>query len=160
MLRVLECYRGAWMDAVDDLLEAQNLSAARLVSAKRKLLQTGHFTLLHSVIANHFEGLRTPAETWIPADEFGFILYKRIGQLIDTTRQHLKDLTDWGFLDRHTGNRFLVRVPEPVAHRFRVALTEATADMVPPVTRLLQALPQLGEQNGKIVEFDKAKVSR
>ncbi|HTZ72183.1 MAG TPA: FHA domain-containing protein [Acetobacteraceae bacterium] len=121
-LEAVAVLNGAWLALVDRLADAQGLSQARRLEARRHLLATSHRTLLLLAIARHTEsGL---AGNGMLADRMAAILLERTGQNFQTTRDHIASLLAFGALERRPGRALAVGLAAGAVRHVDSTLTE------------------------------------
>jgi hypothetical protein len=134
LLRPLEIYTEQWAGAVDRVFEAGSLSPARRMDAKRHLISSSHWNLLHSAVRWHYEAAGAPAaaKTGILADRLAARLLQLTGQTLQTTRDHITYLLEVGLFQRMPGKALHVAVSGLAMREIHLALGR-TAERLPPV---------------------------
>ena len=131
VLHTLDTYTAAWLTAADRLMEALNLSNARRAEARRRLMSTSYWTLMHRAIAHRFESRASGAEDeGLMADQLASVLLELTGQGIQTTRDHISALTELGLFERRRGRVLRVALAVQAAHHFDQMLAGFTLDVL------------------------------
>lgn len=137
VLQTLDAYTSAWLSAADRLMEALSLSNARRAEARRRLMSTSYWTLMHRAIAHRFETRAAGQEDeGLMADQLAAVLLDLTGQGIQTTRDHISALTDLGLFERRRGRVLRVALAAPAADHFDRMLAGFALDMVDAATKL------------------------
>ena len=137
VLQTLDAYTSAWLSAADRLMEALSLSNARRAEARRRLMSTSYWTLMHRAIAHRFETRAAGQEDeGLIADQLAAVLLDLTGQGIQTTRDHISALTDIGLFERRRGRVLRVALAARAADHFDRMLFGFALDMVDAATKL------------------------
>ena len=137
VLQLLDAYTSAWLAAADRLMEAMNLSNARRAEARRRLMSTSYWTLMHRAIAHRFDNHDTGHEDeGLMADQLAAVLLELTGQGIQTTRDHISALTELGLFERKRGRVLRVALAVQAAHHFDQMLAGFAQDVSETAARL------------------------
>jgi hypothetical protein len=175
LLRALQQYREPWNDAVDLILDAYRdrggrpLLGPRLEAAKRKLMRTSYWILLHVAVERHYVRVCGDAESaGLAPEEFALELLQRADQASSTTQHQIRELEGLGFLSRMEGaERRCWRLSDAAAEHLRAALAQTAAELPGLIGRLAAFQPpcdptgvdslksqgtsgRLGEQTSKV----------
>jgi hypothetical protein len=152
LLQPLDVYAEQWGLAVDRVFESGRLSPARRMDAKRHLISSSHWNLLHSAVRWHYETLGlAAAKSGILADRLAAQLLQLTGQTLQTTRDHIAYLLEVGLFQRMPGKALHVAVSNTAIKEIDQALSH-TAERLPPVLEALfgRATPVLVRREGPI----------
>jgi hypothetical protein len=127
ILRPLDVYAAHWSAAVDEIFDQGRLSPARRSDAKRNLISSSHWNLLHNAMNWQYEA--GPAETGILADRLAARLLELTGQTLQTTKDHIGYLIEIGLFRRMKGKALHIRVPDPAMRHLEAALRETAAEL-------------------------------
>ena len=149
LLRALQRYREPWNDATDLVLDAYRdhegrpLLGPRLEAAKRKLMRTSYWMLLHVAVERYYARACGDAESaGLAFEEFALELLRRADQASSTTQHQIRELEELGFLSRMEGTeRRCWRLSEAAAAHLRAALAQPAAEFPDLVRRLVTFLP-------------------
>jgi hypothetical protein len=134
LLQPLEVYAEQWGLAVDRVFESGTLSPARRMDAKRHLISSSHWNILHSAVRWHYD--TRGSKTGVLADRLAAQLLQLTGQTLQTTRDHIAYLLEVGLFQRMPGKALHVAVSTPAISEIHQALGR-TAERLPAI---LQAL--------------------
>jgi hypothetical protein len=134
LLQPLEIYAGHWGLAVDRVFEAGPLSPARRMDAKRHLISSSHWNILHSAVRWHYD--TQGAKTGILADRLAAQLLQLTGQTLQTSRDHIAYLLEVGLFQRKPGKALHVAISNPAIAEIHLALGR-TAERLPPILEAL-----------------------
>jgi hypothetical protein len=137
LLQPLGVYAEQWGLAVDRVFESGRLSPARRMDAKRHLISSSHWNLLHSAVRWHYEATgSTAAKGGILADRLAAQLLQLTGQTLQTTRDHIAYLLEVGLFQRMPGKALHVAVSNTAIKEIDQALCR-TAECLPPILEAL-----------------------
>jgi hypothetical protein len=135
LLEPLQVYSEQWGGAVDRFFESGRLSQARRIDAKRHLISSSHWNLLHRAIRWHYEAEAAAAGSGgILADRLAAQLLQLTGQTIQTTRDHIAYLLEIGLFERAPGRALRVVVSKPAVSEIGPALGQ-TAERLPAILK-------------------------
>ena len=139
LLQPLEIYGEHWGEAVDRVFEAGKLSPARRMDAKRHLISSSHWNLLHSAVRWHYETEGSAeGKAGILADRLAAQLLQLTGQTLQTTRDHIAYLLEVGLFERMPGKALHVAISPAAIREIHLALGR-TAERLPAVLEALAA---------------------
>ena len=149
LLRALQHYREPWNDATDLVLDAYRdregrpLLGPRLEAAKRKLMRTSYWTLLHVAVERYYAAACGDAEAeGLAFEELALELLRRADQASSTTQDQIRELEELGFLSRMKGTeRRCWRLSEAAAAHFRAAMAQPAVEFPRLVSRLAATVP-------------------
>ena len=129
LLRAVETGQETWLAGAERVFEADNLSRARRIDARRHLLSISHSSLLLMALEQQFGATRQPAEEedGLLADQMAASLLGAIRQNFQTTRDHIAFLMRIGLLERRSGRALRVGLAQAAIAPFGAALDEAGA---------------------------------
>jgi pSer/pThr/pTyr-binding forkhead associated (FHA) protein len=105
------------------VFDAGRLSPARRLDAKRNLISSSHWNLLHNAVRNHYETEGTPAAlAGVLADRLAAQLLQLTGQTLQTTRDHINHLLEAGLFQRMKGKALHVSLTAEAMRQVHVAL--------------------------------------
>jgi hypothetical protein len=129
LLRALECCNESWLAAMERTFEANGLSTARRLEAKRHLLSPSH-QMLMLIALQRWYGMTSDHEgEGVLADDMAAELLRLLRQNFQTTRDHIAYLMQVCLLERRTGRALRVALPEAVATELDRALTLAAQEL-------------------------------
>jgi len=129
LVRAVECCNEYWMASIEQTFEANGLSMARRLEARRHLLSPSHRTLI-LVALQRWYGMSVADEgEGVLADDMAAELLRLLRQNFQTTRDHIGYLMQLGLLERRTGRALRVALAEPVAAELDRAMTRATQEL-------------------------------
>jgi hypothetical protein len=146
LLQPLDVYAEQWGLAVDRVFEAGHLSPARRMDAKRHLISSSHWNLLHGAVHWHYETLGSAAgKGGILADRLAAQLLQLTGQTLQTTRDHIAYLLEVGLFQRMPGKALHVAMSHAAITEIHTALGR-TAERLPAILEALfgRATPAAG----------------
>ena len=121
------------------MFEAGKLSPARRMDAKRHLISSSHWNLLHSAVRWHYETEGSAeGKAGILADRLAAQLLQLTGQTLQTTRDHIAYLLEVGLFERMPGKALHVTISTTAMHEIHLALGR-TAERLPAVLEALFA---------------------
>ena len=129
LLRALECCNEAWIAAMERTFEANNLSTARRLEAKRHLLSPSHQMLVLIALQRCYGMTSDDEGEGVLADDMAAELLRLLRQNFQTTRDHIAYLMQIGLLERRTGRALRVALPEPVATELDRSLVHAAEEI-------------------------------
>ena len=133
LLQPLDVYAEQWGLAIDRVFEAGRLSPARRMDAKRHLISSSHWNLLHSAVSWHYETRGSAAgKGGILADRLAAQLLQLTGQTLQTTRDHIAYLLEIGLFQRMPGKALHVAIAAPAIKEIHFALGR-TAERLPAI---------------------------
>jgi hypothetical protein len=133
LLQPLDVYAEQWGLAVDRVFESGRLSPARRMDAKRHLISSSHWNLLHSAVRWHYDTQGSPAgKGGILADRLAAQLLQLTGQTLQTTRDHIAYLLEVGLFQRMPGKALHVAISGPAIAQIHLALAR-TAERLPAI---------------------------
>lgn len=128
LLRAVETAQETWLAGAERVFEADNLSRARRIDARRHLLSISHSSLLLMALEQQFAAARQPeAEDGLLADQMAASLLGAIRQNFQTTRDHIAYLMRIGLLERRPGRALRVGLAAGAIGPFGAVLEEAGA---------------------------------
>jgi hypothetical protein len=137
LLQPLDVYAEQWGLAVDRVFESGRLSPARRMDAKRHLISSSHWNLLHSAVRWHYESRGSAVgKGGILADRLAAQLLQLTGQTLQTTRDHIAYLLEVGLFQRMPGKALHVAVSALAIKEIHLALGR-TAERVPAILEAL-----------------------
>ena len=137
LLQPLDVYAEQWGIAIDRVFEASRLSPARRMDAKRHLISSSHWNLLHSAVHGYYETRGSAAaKAGILADRLAAQLLQLTGQTLQTTRDHIAYLLEIGLFQRMPGKALHVAISAPAIKEIHAALGR-TADRLPAILEAL-----------------------
>ncbi len=129
LLRALECCNESWIAAMQRTFEANGLSTARRLEAKRHLLSPSH-QMLTLIALQRWYGMTSDDDgEGVLADDMAAELLRLLRQNFQTTRDHVAYLMQVGLLERRPGRALRVALPEPVAAELDRALAHAAQEL-------------------------------
>jgi hypothetical protein len=133
LLQPLDVYAEQWGIAVDRVFESGRLSPARRMDAKRHLISSSHWNLLHSAVTSYYETRGSAAgKGGILADRLAAQLLQLTGQTLQTTRDHIAYLLEIGLFQRMPGKALHVAISAPAISQIHLALGR-TAERLPAI---------------------------
>jgi hypothetical protein len=151
ILRPLDVYAAHWSAAVDEIFSQGRLSPARRSDAKRNLISSSHWNLLHNTLNWQYEA--GPADTGILADRLAARLLERTGQTLQTTKDHIGYLIEIGLFRRMKGKALHVRVPDAAMRHLETALRETATEWPALVQALCDSIgamaPAIGDEGSE-----------
>jgi hypothetical protein len=133
VLQPLDIYGEQWASAVDRVFDSGSLSPARRMDAKRHLISSSHWNLLHYAVRWHYETERSGTEKGgILADRLAAQLLQLTGQTLQTTRDHIAYLLEVGLFQRMPGKALHVAISQTAIGEIHLALGR-TAERLPAV---------------------------
>ena len=133
LLQPLDVYAEQWGLAVDRVFESGRLSPARRMDAKRHLITSSHWNLLHSAVRWYYETRGSAAgKGGILADRLAAQLLQLTGQTLQTTRDHIAYLLEVGLFQRMPGKALHVAVSAAAISQIHLALGR-TAERLPAI---------------------------
>jgi hypothetical protein len=133
LLQPLDVYAEQWGLAVDRVFESGRLSPARRMDAKRHLISSSHWNLLHSAVRWYYESRgSTAGKGGILADRLAAQLLQLTGQTLQTTRDHIAYLLEVGLFQRMPGKALHVAVSSLAIKEIHLALGR-TAERLPAI---------------------------
>jgi hypothetical protein len=137
LLQPLDVYGEQWGLAVDRVFEAGHLPPARRIDAKRHLISSSHWNLLHSAVRWHYETQGSAAaEGGILADRLAAQLLHLTGQTLQTTRDHIAYLLEVGLFQRMPGKALHVAMSHAAMTEIHQALGRS-AERLPAILEAL-----------------------
>jgi len=111
LLQPLEIYAQEAGSALDQVFELRRLSPQRRLDAKRHLISSSHWNLLHRAMQCHYLADETgTVRSGILADRLAAQILQLTGQTLQTTRDHIAYLLEIGLLQRMKGKALHVSV--------------------------------------------------
>lgn len=132
----LEAYTSAWLATADGLLEAALLSAARRLEARRRLMTTSYWTLMHRALEERYAMAQTGRDTGLLADEIAVAVLALNGQGVHTTREHIAALIDLGLFERRRDRGLRIALSPVACQRFHAMLATFVAELTDTAARL------------------------
>lgn len=133
LLQPLDIHTEQWAVAVDRVFESGRLSPARRMDAKRHLISSSHWNLLHNAVRWYYESHGSQAgKDGILADRLAAQLLQLTGQTLQTTRDHIAYLLDVGLFQRMPGKALHVAVSAVAIKEIHLALGR-TAERLPAI---------------------------
>jgi hypothetical protein len=133
LLQPLEIYGQEAGSALDQVFDLRRLSPQRRLDAKRHLISSSHWNLLHRAMQFHYRTDETGAErSGILADRLAAQILQLTGQTLQTTRDHIAYLLEIGLLQRMKGKALHVSVSNEAMQQLHLALGR-TAERLPAV---------------------------
>jgi hypothetical protein len=129
LVRALECCNESWIAAMQRTFEANGLSTARRLEAKRHLLSPSHQMLILIALQRWYGMTSDEDGEGVLADDMAAELLRLLRQNFQTTRDHIAYLMQVGLLERRAGRALRVALPEPVATELDRALTHAAEEL-------------------------------
>ena len=137
----LQNYATAWLTTADTLLESANLSAARRLEARRRLMTTSHWTLMHRAMEERYAMLETGRDEGLLADRMAASVLALNGQGIHTTRDHIAALIEMGLFERRRDRVFRIALSRPATQGFHAMLATFAAELVEAAASLDTGIP-------------------
>ncbi|HVY18150.1 MAG TPA: FHA domain-containing protein [Rhodopila sp.] len=142
VLRPLEIYNDCWLSATDAIFNQTGLSPARRSDARRHLISSSHWNLIHTAFRWHHEA--APEPTPILADRLAARLLELTGQTVQTTKDHIGYLIELGLFQRVRGRALHVMPSELALHYIGWALQQTGAALPPLLATLAVGATTLG----------------
>jgi hypothetical protein len=137
LLQPLDIYTEQWGVAVDRIFEAGRLSPARRMEAKRHLISSSHWNLVHNAVSGYYETRGSAAaKAGILADRLAAQLLQLTGQTLQTTRDHIAYLLEIGLFQRMPGKALHVAIAASAIKEIHLALGR-TAERLPAILSTL-----------------------
>jgi hypothetical protein len=127
LLRVLDAYTGHWSDAIDAIFDLDRLSPARRSDAKRNLISSSHWNLLHQALVWQLEG--NAGSKGILADRLAARLLELTGQSLQTTKDHIGYLIGIGIFRRMKGKALHVAVTDRALRHLEQGLAQTAREL-------------------------------
>jgi hypothetical protein len=137
----LENYTDSWLATADTLLESANLSAARRLEARRRLMTTSHWTLMHRAIEERYAMLETGRNEGLLADRMAASVLALNGQGIHTTRDHIAALIEMGLFERRRDRVLRVALSHSATQGFHAMLAAFAGELVEAAAGLDTGIP-------------------
>lgn len=132
LLQALACCHEAWLTAMERIFEANGLSTARRLEARRHLLSPSHEMLI-LIALQRWYGMTADVDDdggeGVLADDMAAELLRLLRQNFQTTRDHVSYLMGVGLLERCAGRALHVALPEPVALELDRAFAQAAQEL-------------------------------
>ena len=132
----LETYTAAWLATADTLLESAQLSAARRLEARRRLMTTSYWTLMHRALEERYAMLETRQDTGLLADEVAAAVLAVSGQGIHTIREHIAALIELGLFERRRDRLMRIVLSGPATQGFHAMLENFAPELIHTAARL------------------------
>lgn len=133
---IIENYTGAWLATADTLLESAQLSAARRLEARRRLMTTSYWTLMHRALEERYAMLETRQDTGLLADQVAASVLALNGQGIHTIREHIGALIELGLFERRRDRVMRIALSHPATQGFHAMLTGFAQELIDTAARL------------------------
>jgi hypothetical protein len=118
----LKRYTTAWLDTADTFLESARLPPARRLEARRRLMTTSYWTLMHRAIEERYAMLDTGRDDGLLADQLASAVFAANGQGNATIREHITALLALGLFERRTDRALRIALSPPATEAFRAML--------------------------------------
>ena len=132
----LENYAAAWLGAADTLLESANLSAARRMEARRRLMTTSYWTLMHRAIEERYAVQEIQRDDGLLADRLAVSVMALNGQGIHTTRDHIATLIEVGLFERRRDRVLRIALSPSATQSFHTMLAAFAEELVETASRI------------------------
>ncbi len=114
----LKHYTAAWLDAADRFLEAARLPPARRLEARRRLMTTSYWTLMHRAIEERY----TERNEGLLADQLAASVFALNGQGNATVREHIAALLALDLFERRTDRAMRIALTPTATSAFGAML--------------------------------------
>ena len=138
----LENYTNAWLVTADSLMESASLSPSRRQEARRRLMTTSYWTLMHRAIEARHAMLDSRLDNGLLADQLAVLVLALNGQGVHTTREHIAALIDLGLFERRRDRVLRIALTEGATRGFAAMLAAFASELIEAAERLATHEPQ------------------
>ena len=142
---ILKQYTTAWLDTADTFLESAKLPPARRLEARRRLMTTSYWTLMHRAIEERCAMLETEHDNGLLADQLAAAVFALNGQGNATVREHITALLTLGLFERRSDRALRIALSPAATQAFR-AMLAAFAGQLPEIASALDTEDDAAER--------------